>query len=270
MNPEEFENSALLSALEQFRIEENPENEANFVAELKAATFLAPVNFSQAPITNDDGSVALAENTETRLVALQTEEGQSVFPIFTDMEAMAAGDMAADEDLYTWPMTLEEYLPVVNQAGDELAGLALNPFTNGMPISRENLNYLFADRTHSPQPGGQTAAQGSEDAELDIQDTDDKSLPTPLMAELIGIADDSYGEIQTMYLLWLTNNKTKVANYLLVIDGPDAEKLRAFFPEFARAFGNFAPEGKSAVDMILQSDLGLDLTEFRAKYTRNL
>ncbi|WP_246111516.1 SseB family protein [Weissella muntiaci] len=270
MNPEELNNAVLIEALNQFRDDQNQANEQAFVAALKEAVFLAPVNFSQPPVINDDGSMALNEGTETRLIALQTEDGHSVFPIFTDMDALAEGEMQSDEDVYTWPMHVVDYAPIMESAGEELEGLAMNPFSDGMPISRENLQYLLNDQVHSPVPGGQTAAQGSEDAELDMQDTDDKTLPTPLMAELVGIADDSYGEIQTIHLLWLTNNKTKVANYLLILDGEHPEKIKALFPEFARAFGNFAPEGQSAVDMILKSELGVDLTNFRPKYTRNL
>lgn len=262
---EEWRNDEVLTALETFRADQNGMTEQVFIKALMEAVFVAPVNFTIPPIIKADGELEMADDSEMRLVTFETDEGQSVFPIFTDMEAFSANELESAEDLYSWPMTIGDYLPIFeNDNSATLAGLALNPFTDGMPISRDNLAYMASLR-------GETAAEGGEDAEMHISDVDDADLPTPLLSELMGIADDHRDLVSKFYILWLENMETKAANYLMVVDGDDTEKMEAdVFPLFAQAFHDKADSGKENVDMIAAAHFDVDMSEFTAKYTRDL
>lgn len=259
MNNEEWRNDDLLQALTDFRTNQTPENESRFINNLTTAVFIAPVTFSIEPVQNEAGELEVPEDSEMRLVTFQNEEGHGVFPIFTDMTAFQAQEIEADDNLYSWPMTIADYLPIFqNPDSQDMDGLALNPFTDGMPITRENLAFIAG--------AGQTAAAGSENADMQLTDTDE--LPTPLLSELIGLADDSRGAVETIWVLWLQNDETGLANYLLVVDGPDGEAVKALFPDFAQAFAQKADAGLENVDMILKADFDVDLSEFQPKYTR--
>lgn len=261
-NQEEvLRNDELLAALEAFREEQNPANEQAFVQGLVEAVFVAPVNFTEAPIIKENGDVEIPEGSEMRLLTFEMENGHSVFPIFTDLDAFNAGPIDSEDPVHPWAMSLADYLPLLqNDDSENIEGLALNPFTNGMPITRDNLAYI----------AGMVAAQeGYGDAEMQIASAEDV-IPTPLRYELIGLADDAMGAVEHMHLLWLTNGATNAANYLLVVDGPDKDAFQELYPRFAKAFEEKAGEEGSAVDIVAAADFDVDLSEFTSLYDRNL
>ena len=252
-------NDALLDALAAFREDQNGTTEQAFIQALIEAVFIAPVNFSEPPIIKEDGDVEIPEGAEMRLLTFEMENGHSVFPIFTDLDAFNAQPIDSEEPVHPWAMALTDYLPVLqNEDSENLEGLALNPFTNGMPISRENLAYI----------AGLLAAQQGE-GEMQISSAEDV-IPTPLRYDLIGLADDAMGKIERMHLLWLTNEATGTENYLLVVDGPDKEAYQALYADIAKIFEEKAGEEGHAVDIVSANDFGVDLSEFTTLYDRNL
>lgn len=271
INPEDWHNDAVLEALEAFRQEQDGAHEQAFIQALLNAVFIAPVNFSKEPVMQEDGSVNIPDDAEIRLVVLEQQDGKTAFPIFTDLEALNAGDLQSEDNLYSYPMTIQNYLPMLEQIPeDENAGLALNPFSNGMPITRENLTFIKSLLDSQSEGASQTAAQASEDADLEVTDTEESEIPTPLLSELVGIADESFGDVDTIYLLWLNNKTATVANYLLVVDGAEEDKVKGLFPKFAEAFSTKAEPDKAAVDIIWGHDFDIDMSDFKPIYTRNI
>ena len=122
-------NDALLDALAAFREDQNGTTEQAFIQALIEAVFIAPVNFSEPPIIKEDGDVEIPEGAEMRLLTFEMENGHSVFPIFTDLDAFNAQPIDSEEPVHPWAMALTDYLPVLqNEDSENLEGLALNPF----------------------------------------------------------------------------------------------------------------------------------------------
>nr|CCC56395.1 putative uncharacterized protein [Weissella thailandensis fsh4-2] len=266
-NDEELRNDKLLDAIAVFREEQNEVTEHNFIQALIDAVFIAPVNFSEPPIVKDDGGVEIPDNAQMQLVTFELENGNGVFPVFTDLEAYNAQTIEADLPVYPWAMALSDYLPILQDDDTQnIEGLALNPFTNGMPITRDNIAYI-AQQIAEQQQADEHDEAG--DNEMEITSAEEL-IPTPLRYELIGIADDAMGTIESMYLLWLTNNDADTSNYLLVVDGPDRDAVQALYQQIATAFEEKAGDEGSAVDIVYASDFQVDLSEFDSLYNRTL
>ena len=266
-NDEELRNDKLLDAIAVFREEQNEVTEHNFIQALIDAVFIAPVNFSEPPIVKDDGGVEIPDNAQMQLVTFELENGNGVFPVFTDLEAYNAQTIEADLPVYPWAMALSDYLPILQDDDTQnIEGLALNPFTNGMPITRDNIAYI-AQQIAEQQQADEHDEAG--DNEMEITSAEEL-IPTPLRYELIGIADDAMGTIESMYLLWLTNNDANTSNYLLVVDGPDRDAVQALYQQIATAFEEKAGDEGSAVDIVYASDFQVYLSEFDSLYNRTL
>lgn len=266
-NDEELRNDKLLDAIAVFREEQNEVTEHNFIQALIDAVFIAPVNFSEPPVVKDDGGVEIPDNAQMQLVTFELENGDGVFPVFTDLEAYNAQTIEAELPVYPWAMALSDYLPILQDDDTQnIEGLALNPFTNGMPITRDNIAYI-AQQIAEQQQADEHDEAG--DNEMEITSAEEL-IPTPLRYELIGIADDAMGTIESMYLLWLTNNDANTSNYLLVVDGPDRDAVQALYQQIATAFEEKAGDEGSAVDIVYASDFQVDLSEFDRLYNRNL
>lgn len=264
-NDEELRNDKLLDAIAVFREEQNEVTEHNFIQALIDAVFIAPVNFSEPPIVKDDGGVEIPDNAQMQLVTFELENGNGVFPVFTDLEAYNAQTIEADLPVYPWAMALSDYLPILQDDDTQnIEGLALNPFTNGMPITRDNIAYIAQQIAEQQQADDEAG-----DNEMEITSAEEL-IPTPLRYELIGIADDAMGTIESMYLLWLTNNDANTSNYLLVVDGPDRDAVQALYQQIATAFEEKAGDEGSAVDIVYASDFQVDLSEFDSLYNRTL
>lgn len=267
---EELRNDKLLDAIAVFREEQNEVTEHNFIQALIDAVFIAPVNFSEPPIIKEDGDgIEIPENAQMQLVTFELENGNGVFPIFTDLDAYNAHPIEADLPVYPWGMSLSDYLPILqDDNAQSIEGLALNPFTNGMPITRDNIMYIAQQVAESVQEDD-NAAENAGDSEMEISSAEE-IIPTPLRYELIGIADDAMGVIESMYLLWLTNNDAQTSNYLLVVDGPNREDVQALYQKFATTFEEKSGEEGSAVDIVFADDFQVDLSEFDSLYNRTL
>ena len=134
-----------------------------------------------------------------------------------------------------------------------------------MPITRDNIAYI-AQQIAEQQQADEHDEAG--DNEMEITSAEEL-IPTPLRYELIGIADDAMGTIESMYLLWLTNNDANTSNYLLVVDGPDRDAVQALYQQIATAFEEKAGDEGSAVDIVYDL-IQVDLSEFDSLYNRTL
>lgn len=264
---EELRNDKLLDAIAVFREEQNEVTEHNFIQALIDAVFIAPVNFSEPPVVKDDGDVEIPDDAQMQLVTFELENGNGVFPVFTDLDAYNAQPIEAELPVYPWAMALSDYLPILqDDETQNIEGLALNPFTNGMPITRDNIAYI-AQQVAAQQEANDDEDEGNNEMEIT---TAEELIPTPLRYELIGIADDAMGIIENMYLLWLTNNDADTSNYLLVVDGPDREAVQALYQQIATAFEEKAGDEGSAVDIVYAPDFQVDLSEFESLYSRTI
>lgn len=254
-----IDNTKLLAALEALRVEQNEETDQAYTEALLEAEFIVPVNYKNPPKQNENGELEMPEGSEVALVTLMaSEEGEEVFPIFTDLEAYnAQPEVEGLQKVHPWAMMISDYFPMLlNGENPQIAGLALNPFSDGMPISRENVEYLAAVSG---------ALQGTNGGQVEVKPTDD-TISNELRYELIGFGDDHPEAIDKMTLLRLEANGE--GQYLLVVDGKDESAVSMLYPELEAIFEEFAGEEGSAFSLMMESNFAADLSEFPELYSR--
>ncbi|WP_072152346.1 SseB family protein [Weissella viridescens] len=249
-----IKNDALMDALHAMRDDQNETTENNYTQALLQAQLLAPVGFTQAPIEQADGSVVLPEGSEVRFVTFADENENMIFPVFSDDAQADMGDWDVEDTVYPYPMTIEQYLPMVfDEEVPNMGGLVLNPFSeDGMPITMDNLAFLASvlEAVHG-------------DGEVQVSAADD-IVPGPLKYDLVALADDHSDLIKHLYLLRLTQGEE--GSYLVVIDGPDREAALALGSDFEKVFNDNAGDEGSEFNLIMSDDFGADLSEFTPIY----
>jgi len=249
-------NAPLLTALEALRADQNEDTDQTYTKALLEAKFIAPVNYKQVPKQNEDGELYLPEGAEIGLVTLQaTDEGGEVFPIFTDMDAFnAQPEVEGTQTVHPWVMTIQDYFPMMlNNENPQIIGLALNPFNDGMPISRENVEYLAA--MNEAFDGGQVEVLSANDM-----------ISNELRYELIGFGDDHPEAVQKMTLLRLVTGDA--SQYLLVVDGNDEAAVSVLYPELEAIFEEYAGEEGPAFSLMMANQFAGDLSEFPVLFDR--
>lgn len=258
-NTHTIDNAKLLAALEDLRAEQNEETDQAYTQALLEAEFIVPVNYKNPPKQNDAGELEMPEGSEVALVTLvANEDGEEVFPIFTDMDAYnAQPEIDAAQMVHPWAMMISDYFPMLlNGENPQIAGLALNPFSDGMPISRENIEYLAA-------VSGATA--GAHGGQVEVKPTED-IVSNELRYELIGFGDDHPEAIDKMTLLRLVAEGE--GQYLLVVAGKDEEAVAMLYPELEAIFEEYAGEEGPQFSLMMENNFDADLSEFPELYSR--
>lgn len=254
-----IDNTALLAALEALREDQNEETDQAYTKALLEAEFIVPVNYKNPPKQNDQGELEMPEGSEIALVTLMaTEDGEEVFPIFTDMDAFnAQPETTGKQAVHPWAMMISDYFPMLlNGQNPQIAGLALNPFNDGMPISRENVEYLAAMSN---------AFEAGEGGQVEVK-SGSVMLSNEFRYELIGFGDDHPEAINKMTLLWLEADGD--GQYLLVVDGPDESAVAMLYPELEAIFEEFSGEEGPHFSLMMESNFEADLSEFPELYSR--
>lgn len=254
-----IDNTKLLAALEALRVEQNEETDQAYTQALLEAEFIVPVNYKNPPKQNENGELEMPEGSEVALITLKaTDEGEEVFPIFTDMEAYTARPAMDDhQTVHPWAMMISDYFPMLlNGENPQIAGLALNPFSDGMPITRENVEYLAAVSG---------ALQGENGGQVEVKPAHDV-MSNELRYELIGFGDDHPEAIDKMTLLRLEANGE--GQYLLVVAGKDEDAVAMLYPELEAIFEEFSGEEGPAFSLMMEDNFAADLSEFKHLYTR--
>lgn len=248
-------NAPLLAALEALRADQNEQTDQAYTQALLEAQFIAPVNYKQAPKQNDAGELEMPEGAEIALVTLVAGEDEEVFPIFTDMDAFnAQPETTGAQKIHPWVMSISDYFPLIlNEANPKIVGLALNPFSDGMPISRDNVEYLAA------------MSEALQSGQVEVKSGDDVAS-NELRYELIGFGDDHSEAINKMTLLRLVTETE--GQYLLVVGGEDEAAVSMLYPELEAIFEEYSGEEGPAFSLMMEQNFDADLSEFTPLYNR--
>ncbi|MCM0582994.1 SseB family protein [Weissella diestrammenae] len=270
-NEQQFNNDTLISALANFKADQSQANQQAFELALLQASFLVPVQIPDETKIDEQGGIAVESGEEIRLLTFMDNDQQQVFPVFTDEKNFQANPDGWAEDTRVITIPFGDFMTMFEK-DEALGALAMNPFNEdeGMPISRQNMTYLAQAYTQIESGEAKVEAERQEAQELTMEITVPEDVPTPLQYELIGIADDAMGKITEMYLLWLTEQQSQAGRFFLVIDGPDVEQLNDFVPVFRNALKKVLGEQVTPEVVPMARLDGVDLSEFKTFYARNI
>lgn len=145
---EEMQRDELINPMSQLmdelRYQPSQEVEERIYHAFQNFRFLMPIFVNDkddvAQVT-DEGIAQMKDNAEMNVVPLENEDGERVFPVFTDLyEVKRSGIDLSDEHNYLVEMTMEGMEDLINSSEDVM-GFAINPFTHNVIISEPQFEH---------------------------------------------------------------------------------------------------------------------------------
>ena len=134
-------NPGLVAAMNCFQAEPTPEHESLFLAELKKARFLAPVNITLAPKPGGEtGGTVLEEGATIKFHMLTNSKGGSFFPAFSDWGELRKWSDAPDRQ--TLVVTFDDLSAMALKDDGENGGLVINPYGQNIVPGKEHIAVL--------------------------------------------------------------------------------------------------------------------------------
>lgn len=218
---EEMERETLINPmsrlLDELREQPTPETENRIYQALQNFRFLMPIfvdNKDDVASVTEEGVADLKENVPMHVVPLENEDGERVFPVFTDLyEVRRSGIDLSNEHNYLVEMTMEGMEDLV-QSSDEILGFAINPFTHNVIISELQFEryhemtgdggYVYDASTHIDNPEEQEALEREQEVLSTIDNemfTIEEGVERADLEQALSKEMDSLGNIHKAYLL---------------------------------------------------------------------
>ena len=125
---EPITNPELVEALETLKAKRTPENEQRMLIAVHEAKLLTPVIFD-TPIPQDlsSGRVQLKDNAKMKFVLVNTQDGKTFFPGFSDIEE--ANKLPKQEgQTYSYIVrTMKDFRKMLRDPNSNVAGVVINP-----------------------------------------------------------------------------------------------------------------------------------------------
>lgn len=102
------------------------------------AHFLAYLKLSRPAVRLPDGRAKIEEGTRMTYFTLTSREGQTFYPVFTDIHEMDPWEAARREDPMTAVVSFDDFAPIL-LTNPNMNGLVINPFSDSFPLLRETI-----------------------------------------------------------------------------------------------------------------------------------
>lgn len=238
---EEMQRDSLINPMsrlmDELRYQPSQDVEERIYQAFQNFRFLMPIFVNDkediARVT-DEGIAEMKDNAEMNVVPLENEDGERVFPVFTDLyEVKRSGIDLSDEHNYLVEMTMDGMEDLVHNS-DGVMGFAINPFTHNVIISDAQFEHyhqlsaqpVIEDREVLAQQVFEEADDETKEAlmreEEAISNMDDDSFTIEKDVERADLEKalskemDALGNIHRAYLLRkVYNDKTR---FLVIVD----------------------------------------------------
>lgn len=115
-------NTHLIRLIKDFRTEKTKDKQQLVYEELANARLLLPI------ISND--------NNKIRMIRINDENGKEYLPVFTDLTSLKEFN-----NFQALPLTFIEFSEILDR-DSSIIGVAINPYTENLVLTKENLSYL--------------------------------------------------------------------------------------------------------------------------------
>ncbi|MBR3364785.1 MAG: enhanced serine sensitivity protein SseB C-terminal domain-containing protein [Solobacterium sp.] len=137
-------NPVLKSAIEALKSGNSPEKQLALQNGLKKARLLAPVGFDVELKPGPDGRIANIKPNQIRFYLINTNDGKTFFPAFTDLEEAGKFKVSGDNDpkVQNIIRTVIDYDNMLKDANNNAEGIVINPGTDNIVIPKQLLGIL--------------------------------------------------------------------------------------------------------------------------------
>lgn len=132
-----FTNNILAGALAAMRADQNQQTLLKAVQALLDTKVLAPAKWDKEPVKAADGSMNFDPDTRLSLMIVAGNDGSKYFPMFTSMEEVK--NFYGQNPINCLILSVDQYLPFVQAAKEEVKGIVLDPAGADVPFQTEFL-----------------------------------------------------------------------------------------------------------------------------------
>lgn len=173
INPDQIKNPDLVKALEMLKENKTPQTEGAMIAELQKAQLLSPVILSGSK-----------DNVQIKFVLINTKDGRSFFPVFTDNEEAKKLNMPLDGNKpaphqYMIRM-ITDYKPMFSDPNNQAVGVVVNPMGANIVIPKQ-LVLKLAEMKETKNREEKAVKDGAIPAGVSLTFSEPRIYPTALV-----------------------------------------------------------------------------------------
>lgn len=127
-------NPMLVGAIELLRAEDTMEHRHMVMEEIMHATLLSPVVITPEPVPDETGVPKITAEHNIK-VPMLSAGGKNFFMAFTDLGELQKWQKEERQNVFGF--RFNDYLNMMQGAGDTCDGLAINPSGNNLVLSKE-------------------------------------------------------------------------------------------------------------------------------------
>ncbi|MCF0114303.1 MAG: enhanced serine sensitivity protein SseB C-terminal domain-containing protein [Erysipelotrichaceae bacterium] len=135
-NPDNYKDDEMMN--------KKKEAERTFFNCMKDAKFIAPVQFNPKPKVSADKRTLSMLGVKINFLLLKNPQGQSYFPVFTDMEEFKKWNNPSKPD--TILVSAQDYEKMFEQEVHKDTCIILNPFSHGLIVKQDLIKALSASK----------------------------------------------------------------------------------------------------------------------------
>lgn len=145
-------NPGLVSAMADFKQQQNQQNEEAMLKEIQAANFIAPIQL-RSDLKDSEPDENGQRQVQASLLAVTNKNGDKFFPAFTDwLEFLKWKN---DPEAETMVITFDQYCDILLKQGIEISGIVINPAEANIVMQR---NKMAEIKGVTPPPTANAAA----------------------------------------------------------------------------------------------------------------
>ncbi len=201
----EVKNDDLKKALQLLKENKNPQNEAMMFGALQKANLLVPAVFQgNSP-----------KNLQVKFVMVNTNDGRSFFPAFTDEEEALKLKMNVEDNKRQYVVrTLRDYALMLRDGRSNAEGIVLNPISANIVIPKAAVIKL-CEAQQLKQKQEAAMAQGIIPAGVNVSYSEPRIYPTAL----VNAVHDACRDIPEVSRVWLKQMMAGSAvSFSLIVD----------------------------------------------------
>lgn len=188
-----IENPELLKVLQAVKESSTPENQEKLTEELKKANLLAPVNFDVKIDQIKNGKIQNVQPTQIKFFLINTNDGKTFFPLFTDLEHVSKFSFGKDVKPNNIVRQVKDYHILLSQPDQKAIGVVINPGVENIVVPK-GLVDIIAGKKPMPKP-----VVPNNPAPLVARYSDPSVYPTKLAMEVYDRAEATK-EIEKVWL----------------------------------------------------------------------
>ncbi|MBE6121985.1 MAG: enhanced serine sensitivity protein SseB [Erysipelotrichaceae bacterium] len=198
-----IQNNALKNAIAALKTGADEEKQQNFLKEVMKAKFLVPALFNTDFKPDAQGRMKVPANTQVSFLMVNTNQGKSFLPAFTDIEEAKKLNVNREGNLQYIVRTLKEYEGILSDPRNTAEGVVINPMNENIVLPKPLVLALIRGTDIKAVPAQAPAVQKIEPGQVPPGMTAVYSEPRIYPTALVNAVYDHCTGVPEISRVWL-------------------------------------------------------------------